>query len=151
MNRIQRQNSGFTLFEMLISLTILSILTFIAIPFYSDIMEKRDLNTAKSRIIHSLQKAKRIANAENTLVDITIANNTIQLSPKNKTESLSVKIPGRITTDTDISFTFNSTGTIYNEDDQSIDGVTSIKINPESNPSLFETITISNTGIIASL
>jgi len=147
----RHKNAGFTLFEMLITLSILGILTYIAVPFYSDIIEKKDLETAKSRIIHSLQKAKRIANAENTFVEINISNNTIKLIPQNTSESLSVVIPDRITTESDITFTFNSTGTIYNEDDQSINGVTSIKINPEANPSLFETITISNTGIIASL
>ena len=144
-------NAGFTLFEMLITLSILSILMYIAVPFYSEIINKKDLETAKSRIIHSLQKAKRIANAENTFVEINISNNKIQLKPQNSSESLSIIIPDRISTDSDISFTFNATGTVYNEDDQSIDGITSIKIKPESNPSLFETITISNTGIIASL
>jgi len=150
MNRKPYNNYGFTLFEMLITISIISILTLIAIPAYNDIIQHKDLETAKNRIIHSLKKAKRIANAENTLVTVKISDNTILLEPSNTNESLSVDIPSRISTE-EINVTFNATGSIYQENDQTIVTTTNIIITPTNNSSIYETISISNTGIIASL
>ena len=147
----KKHHTGFSLIELLITLSILSILVFLATPKFTEILQEKDLKTAKSKIIHSLQKAKRIANAENTFVKVKMSQNTIYLEPTNNSQSLSIKLSDRISIDSEISFTFKSTGIIYKENDQSIEEVTNIKINPTSNPSLFETITVSNTGIIASL
>ena len=148
---IKPKNSGFTLIELLITLSILGILTFLVTPKFTEILQQKDLTTAKNKIIHSLQKAKKIANAENTFVDVNISDNMIHLSPTNNSQALTIKLPGRIAIDSDVSFTFKSTGIIYKEGDQSAEEITNIKINPTNNSSLFETITVSNNGIIASL
>ena len=143
-----KRNTGFTLIELLVTLSIFSLLIYAAVPSFSLMIEKQNMETAKNRIIHSLKKAKKIANAENTFVDVTISANTIELAQKNKPTSIIIKIPGRITTESAVTFTFNPMGALYNPDGESIEAVTNIRINPESNPSLLETITISKTGMI---
>ena len=146
----RKKQCGVSLLELLIVISIVGILAYAAIPQFSEIVEQRDLNTGSNTLMKALHKAKSIARAQNTIVDVSIANNEITIAPQNTTNSQTLRMPAGIIVTSDTNLSFNSMGLAMNEN-QIMNVQTDILIQPNANDSLNQTISISITGMIASL
>jgi len=61
-----RQEKGFTLLEMLISVTIISVLVGVSVPIYESFVRQNDLNLTEYAIVNMLRRAESYARANNT-------------------------------------------------------------------------------------
>lgn len=151
---------GVTILEVLVVMTILSILATFAIPSLQEFLVRRDLDTSRASLSQSLQLARQIARSENTIVDINLANNTMQINPRNGSPSKTVTFSSRInfvTMDNGnaLSFIFRPVGTIARpEGDQVIDILTDLKIKIQPSQLLDDTleeiVTVGSYGGVAS-
>ena len=151
---------GVTLLEVLIVITILSILASFAIPSFQEFLVRRDLDSSRATLSQSLQLARQIARSENTIVDIDLVNNTMQISPRNGSPTKTITFSSRInfvTMDNGnaLSFIFRPVGTIARpEGDQVIDILTDLKIKIQPSQLLDDTIeeivTVGSYGGVAS-
>ncbi|MDH5216209.1 MAG: prepilin-type N-terminal cleavage/methylation domain-containing protein [Gammaproteobacteria bacterium] len=151
---------GVTLLEVLVVITILSILASFAIPSFQEFLVRRDLDSSRASLSQSLQLARQIARSENTIVDINLSNNTMQISPRNGSPSKTVTFSSRINFVTmdngnTLSFIFRPVGTIARpEGDQVIDILTDLKIKIQPSQLLDETleeiVTVGSYGGVAS-
>lgn len=151
MKNKKHKQSGFTLIELLVVLSIFGIMSLYAVPYFQDIISNKDLNTARNTLVTSLNKAKRIASAENTYVNVELEGHSIQLTSQASGQSETRRIPGSILFSDKQSFTFGANGIITSEDGNSIESDTQIHLQHASNTSLGETISISTTGLVATL
>jgi prepilin-type N-terminal cleavage/methylation domain-containing protein len=142
---------GFTLVELLVVLSIFGIMSLYAVPFFQEIISTKDLSTAKNTLVTSLNKAKRIASAENTYVNVELDGHAIQLTSQASGQSETRRIPGSILFSDKQSLIFGANGVITSEDGNTIESDTQIHLQHASNTSLEETISISTTGLVATL
>lgn len=140
---------GFTLIELLVTLAIFGIMALYAVPFFQDILSEKDLVTAKNTVIHSLNKAKRIATAENTFVAIELENNQIQLTAQASGKNEVHHLPNSISFADKQSLTFSANGIVVAGDGSSIDSDTQIHIQHNNISSKQETVSITTTGLVA--
>ena len=141
---LKHSQHGATLLELLTVISIVGIMAYAAVPQFGEVVDRRDLNTAKTTLIQTLNKARNIARAENTIVSVKIEDNKITLSPSNSSSTLLIKMPKNIVV-SDAGFSFNAIGLIDG------DGLASIEFHADSNSSLTDTVSISSTGMIAAL
>ena len=141
-------NTGLTLIELLLAITILAILTGIAVPFYNDVISRKDLNVAENTLITTLHKARRIASAENSYVDVSLEGSSIQLSTQAQGKVESFQIPSDISFDSSQRFSINPNG-IVSSGENSAESDTRIHFAHKTNSALEKTISISTTGLVA--
>jgi len=72
----QRKNSGFTLIELMVTITILGILTSIAIPSFTTFIADQRIRTASFDLMSSLMLTRSEALKRNTVVTITPTSGT---------------------------------------------------------------------------
>jgi len=141
---------GITLIELLIVISIIGIMAYSAAPNLSNVMSHKDLNTARSTLLLSLNKAKNIARTQSTIVEVSISENIITLAPGNASADESIKMPDTVSPTTSVSnFRFNSMGMATTPEDANIDADMTITIQPSTNEDISSTITITPTGLIA--
>ena len=140
---------GFTLIELLVVISIFGIMSAFAVPYFQDILSSKDINTARNTLLYSLNKAKRIASAENTFVDISLEDNTIQLLSLNSGKSEIHKLPENITFPDKQEFTFSANGLVVSEDGVSLNSDTQVLIQHKSISSKQDIVSISTTGLVA--
>jgi len=138
---VKQTQLGMTLLELLTVVSIIGIIAYASVPSFSEMMEVRDLSTAKKTLINSLYKAKSIAKSESTNVTVAIHNNQISLTQGNSSTNQKMNMPERIAVTADIAVTFNSMGLASND-------VSSITIQHITNTSRNQEIIISTTGLI---
>ncbi len=146
-----RQQLGITLIELLVTLAVLGILTFYAAPFFQSVLSQKDLNTAKNTLVHSINKAKRIASAENTFVDLQLNNNQILLTRQNTGQTETYRLPQNIVFPATKNLTFNANGIIVSTGENGIESDTSITLQHKNHSAWQEAIRLSTTGLVAEL
>lgn len=151
MQSIKNNTQGFTLIELMVVLAVFGIMTMIAVPFFTEIISSKDMNTARNTVIHTLNKAKRIASAENTFVNVELENNSIQMETLGSGKKENHPIPRSVTFSEKLSLTFDANGIVVNEAGNSIESNLEILIKNKSNESVNETISISTTGLVAAM
>lgn len=145
MKPVKFTSRGITLIELLVTLAIFSILTAAAMPFFKSIFNATDLNSAKNAVIYSVNKAKSMANSENTFVEMQFEGSKIQIKKNNTGDSELVEIPKTIIFLATTTITFSPTGIIINGNG----GDTNISFQHNTTPELQETIAITTTGLVA--
>ena len=155
----KRFQKGVTLLEVLVVVTILSILATFAIPSLQEFLVRRDIDSSRANLTQSLQLARQIARSENTIVDVTLSNNTMQIDRRNGGKSKTVEFSSRINFVTmdngnELTFMFRPVGTIAKpQGDQVIDILSDLKIKIQPSQLLDETIeeivTVGSSGGVA--
>jgi type IV pilus assembly protein PilE len=74
-NRVKK-NSGFTIFELVIVLSIIAILAAIAFPSYRDSIRKARRADAQTDLLAFANNAERIFNQDNNYLALVLPNNT---------------------------------------------------------------------------
>jgi prepilin-type N-terminal cleavage/methylation domain-containing protein len=151
---------GLTFVEVLVVMSILSILAVIAVPSLQEFLVRRDLDNTRASLTQSLQLARQIARAENTIVDVKLRSNTMEIVPRNGGQQRTIDFSSRIAFVTpdnsdELEFIFRPVGTIGKaEGDQVIDLLSDlkIKIHPSEllDNTLEEVVTVGNYGGVAS-
>jgi len=70
-----RRQRGFTLFEILLVITIIGIVSAVAVPSFSKWRERQAVNSASKSLLSHMKQARVIAMAENRTVKITFTAN----------------------------------------------------------------------------
>jgi len=108
-----KSHSGFSLIELIIAISIFSILAVIAVADMNDSLSDRDLENATMTLMQSIKKAKKVAYAESTFVDVSIIANIITIRKLNSGDSQIITLPNRINVQNDLMFRFNTIGNIF--------------------------------------
>ena len=141
---------GLTLIELMTVIGIIAIMAYTGVPYFKDMMVSSDLNTANRTLMQALQKAKYIARAENTIVNVSISNNVITLTPGNTSSVQTLKMPSNINVSSDVTFSFNPMGLAI-ENGNNINANKTITIESTADETINKNISITTTGLIAAL
>ncbi len=148
------KKTGFSLIELMITLAVFSIMSLYAVPFFQRILEENDFNTATNTVMYSLNKAKRIASAEKTLVNINFKDNVIQLTKQNS-DANNIEyfnLPKSIEFSNQQSITIGAIGVVVNSiSGVNINAITNIQIEHASSSTRTETISVTTYGMVAEL
>jgi type IV fimbrial biogenesis protein FimT len=132
---------GFTLIELMIAITIMALLLFIALPNFSIWMQNTQIRTAGEAILNGLQLARAEAIRRNTIVELrmdTASGWTVSVVGP-PAEAIQSRLPGEGTATAVVTIapagatkiTFNGFGSIANNIDGSA-AITEIKIDSAS-------------------
>lgn len=156
----RNKQRGVSLIEILVILTILSILATFAIPSLQEFMVRRDLDSARAELTQSLKLARHLARSENTIVDVNLSNNIMEIKPRNGSAEKTITFSSRVNFVTasdgqDLAIIFRPVGTIGRADgDQVIDILSDLKIKIQPSEFFDETIeeivTVGSYGGVAS-
>lgn len=147
----RRFQLGISFLELLTVVSIIGIIAFAAAPHFKEMIERQNLNNAKSALFHSLNKAKNIARTESTVVTVSLTGNVITLTPGNSANTHTTTLPDTINIDSFTSFQFNAMGMATTTAGNNLDSDMSINLHPNSNEDREETVKITPTGLIAQL
>lgn len=91
-----RHQKGVLLLETIIVVIIVGILAAIAVPALSELLLRKDIQNARDNIMQSLKMARQIAQSENTIVDVTIGNGKVRITPRNSGQLRETSLPERV-------------------------------------------------------
>ena len=139
---VSARQTGVTLIELVVVLTIISILAAIAVPNFNSLMVRKDMENTRETIVHTLKMAKQMAQAENTLVDVVIGDNQLQITQRNNAATKTTGISSRVKVATQdaqqgITLTFWPTGIVTSQVNGQVidleDNGLALTISPSSN------------------
>ena len=111
---LKRKHLGFTIYELFIVLSIVLIITTLAMPYMGKMMIKSDLKSAEAAVIKSLRMAKTLAKTHNQTINVQInkETQTIQLIKKDGSIAFLSKMPAKTKIIQNQSFIYSPLGTI---------------------------------------
>lgn len=137
---------GFSLMELMVVTSIVGVLAYSSLPQFSELMVRKDLNSATTTLLQTLFHAKNIAQTQATIVNVSITDESIVLAPKNTSKTQSIPLPNNVGVSSNTTFNFDSMGMAMN-----IIIDKNITLETTRGPSLTSTVTITTTGLIATL
>jgi len=139
---------GFSLIELMVTVTVMAILATIAFPAMGSISAGNELNTAQENIIEILKKARGLAISHSTFATVVInpAGRTVQLSLSDGSQPVeTVRIRQNINVTAGATLVFNPQGTVTAQA-----GTTAIDLSSTGYANLPQRhIGISPTGVVA--
>lgn len=116
MNNFHRRifhHAGFTVIEMLVTVSVIGIMAGIATPSFLNMMDNMALKKSQNTVLVSLKKAKRIARSQGTIVVVSISNTpaNININPNNAAPK-DYTLSENISFGNDAIITFSSGGTV---------------------------------------
>ncbi|WP_392339388.1 GspH/FimT family pseudopilin [Moritella marina] len=102
--------SGFTLIELMITISIFAILIGIGVPSYQSTVQQSRIDDASTLINNALNYAKSTAMAHNRMLYMTAFNNTLTLATS-MTAAAEIINKTTVTTDTSSTLSFTAPGT----------------------------------------
>lgn len=111
-SRLARQ-SGFTLVELLVTMTVAILIAVFAVPSMNNIAIKKNLTSSSEKVAVAFRKARLIARSQNTQVTVSISqgSNAVQLTTPDGNVVQTIKLDA-VNADTDLSIQFNAMGTV---------------------------------------
>jgi len=136
---------GFTLIELMVTVSVVGILATIAIPSFLGMLANSDLNAAQENFIQILNKGRGLAMARSTISTVSISGNVATLTlADNSASAVTATASNRVAINEAATYTFNPVGTATVS---SVSGSTVL-----SAPGFAEiaprTITVSTTGVV---
>ncbi|KAA8731694.1 prepilin-type N-terminal cleavage/methylation domain-containing protein [Acinetobacter qingfengensis] len=110
-----QKNTGFTLVELMVTIAVLAIIMMMAVPSFSTLMAKQNLNATTQELIATLTEARGQAILKRTAVTVTLnstsenSSNHYYWSPKSNN---TLTAPSGLS-----SITFNENGTVTADTD----------------------------------
>lgn len=105
-----KKSVGFTLIELIITISILTILIGIGVPSYQKTVQQSRIDDATGLINNALNYAKSTAMAHNRMLYMTTTNNTLTLAA-GMTAAAEIINNTRVTTDSSSRLSFTAPGT----------------------------------------
>lgn len=145
--------NGFSLIELLIALTIITVLSSIAYPQLQNYMAEKSLAQSHQAVSHFLNRARLLATHQRVFVGVSFQNDKIALTPAGqpeKSESLSIG-QGLVFASVQ-DFVFTPSGNINNSNnDEQINANLTVELQLNNNSDHYRRIEISPLGNIALL
>jgi len=125
-NNIVPRQSGFSLLEAMVTITILVITIYFAVPSVSSMYATNEIEAAQQNVAQSLRKAKQFARSVNTTISVIFTlnqkDNTISFALPDGTNQLpdgitlnTVNLPGNVAvSSTNATYSFNALGIVDN-------------------------------------
>lgn len=136
---------GFSLIELLVTVSIVGILSFSSLPLFNELVVKKELNSATTTLLQALFRAKNIAQTQATIVNVSITDDFIILAPANTSKTRSIRLPDNVGVSNSTTFDFDAMGMAMNiVEDKNI----TLEATTQG---LISTIIITTTGQIATL
>jgi len=105
-----KKSAGFTLIELMITISIFAILIGIGVPSYQNMVQQNRIDDATTLINNALNYAKSTAMAHNRMLYMTTSNNTLTLATST-TATAEIINKTRVTTDSGSTLSFTAPGT----------------------------------------
>ena len=140
--------AGFTLLELMVTLAVLAVSAYLAVPSIIAMYAKTEIKSAQQDVVQSLRKAKQYAKSLNTSVTVTFTqqtrDNKISFVLPNGTNQLpdgtlmnDITLPGEVTVSGEnASYKFNSLGIV--------DNTGAIQLTSSRDANKFKTVTVLN-------
>lgn len=147
--------SGSLLIESLVIVAILAILAVIAMPNVSNLLLRKDIDTARETLVQTLKLARQQAQAENTNVNVSLQGREISLQAANRPQtSRRIMLPERTqmmpaANNRTLQFTFHANGTVDAANADTLAVVIQSSANPDSG--VRESVQINALGNIAGM
>ena len=118
------RQSGFTMIEVLVTIAIMAVTTYLALPSVKAMYSLNEITSAQQSVAQSLRKAKQFARSINTTITVTFTlndnDNTIALTLPDGSSDLpsgismqTIELPSKIAVSSDDStYSFNSLGVV---------------------------------------
>ncbi|GIC75793.1 GspH/FimT family pseudopilin [Moritella sp. F3] len=105
-----RRSTGFTLIELMITISIFAVLVGIGVPSYQNMVQQSRIDDATGLINNTLNYAKSTAMAHNRMLYMTTSNNTLTLAA-GMTAAAEIINNTKVTTDSSSTLSFTAPGT----------------------------------------
>lgn len=69
-----RNNRGFTLVELMVTIAVLAIIAMIAAPSFGDMLQRQNLNKSTQELVLVLNKARSVAVLERRVIEVKLLN-----------------------------------------------------------------------------
>ena len=138
--------TGFTLTELLVVLSVVAILATIAVPNFKSLLVTNELNVAQENFVQILNKARNLAMGRSTFATVSIVGNVATLTLADGSTTSTVTVGDQLSLNGNIDYVFNPTGLATITGDLSL--TSTVLSAPGISGITPRTISVSATGVV---